>query len=52
MAAFVDGSLAGFDTFDPNNVLRYAAFLTQNGNTSSMNVDTFDANGTVTAHMP
>jgi len=49
MAALVDGSLAGFDTFDPNNVLRYAAFLsTQNG----MNVDTFDANGNMTAHMP
>ncbi len=49
MAALDDGSLAGFDTFDPNNVLRYAAFLTtQNG----MNVYTFDANGNVTAHMP
>jgi hypothetical protein len=49
MAAFDDGSLAGFDIFDPNNVPRFTAFLTtQNG----MNVDTFDANGNLTGHLP
>jgi hypothetical protein len=49
MAAFNDGSLAGFDIFDPNNVARLTAFLTtQNG----MNIDTYDANGNLTGHLP
>jgi hypothetical protein len=49
MAALDDGSLAGFDTIDPNNVVRLAAFLsTQNG----MNIDTFDGNGNLTGHLP
>jgi hypothetical protein len=49
MGAFVDGSVAGFETVDPNNVIRLAEFLTtQNG----MNIDTFDANGNLTGHLP
>ena len=49
MAALDDGSLAGFDTFDPNNQLRFGAFLTP---TNGMNVDTYDASGNVTGHLP
>lgn len=49
MGAFTDGSLAGFDVVDPNNIVRLSAFLTpQNG----MNVDTRDQNGNVTGHLP
>jgi hypothetical protein len=49
MGALADGSLAGFDTVDPNNVTRLAAFLsTQNG----MNIDTFDGSGNLTGHLP
>jgi hypothetical protein len=49
MGAFVDGSLAGFDTFDPNNQLRLGAFLTT---ANGMNIDTYDASGNVTGHLP
>ena len=49
MAAFDDGSLAGFDTIDPNNVTRLAAFLSP---TAGMNIAAFDGNGTLTGHLP
>jgi hypothetical protein len=49
MGALADGSLAGFDTFDPNNQLRFGAFLTPTG---GMNVDTYDGSGNVTGHLP
>jgi hypothetical protein len=48
MGAFTDGSLAGFNVVDPNNIDRLSAYLFQN----SMNVDTRDANGNVTGHLP
>jgi len=48
MSAFTDGSLAGFNVVDPNNIDRLSAYLYMN----SMNVDTRDANGNVTGHLP
>jgi len=48
MGAFANGSLAGFNVVDANNVDRLSAYLFQN----SMNVDTRDSNGNVTGHLP
>jgi len=49
MAAFIDGSLVGFNVVDPNNIDRFSVYLTtQNG----LNLDTRDQNGTVTGHLP
>jgi hypothetical protein len=48
-AAFIDGSLAGFNVVDPNNIDRFSVYLTtQNG----LNLDTRDQNGNVTGHLP
>jgi hypothetical protein len=49
MGALNDGSLAGFDILDPNNQLRFGAFLTT---AHGMNVDTYDAQGNITGHIP
>ncbi len=49
MAALDDGSLAGFDTIDSNNVVRLSAFLTT---AHGRNVDTYDASGNTTGHLP
>jgi hypothetical protein len=48
MSAFTDGSLAGFNVVDTNNLDRFSAYLFQN----SMNVVTRNANGVVTGHLP
>jgi hypothetical protein len=48
MSAFTDGSLAGFNVVDTNNLDRLSAYLFQN----SMNVVTRNANGVVTGHLP
>jgi hypothetical protein len=48
MAAFIDGSLAGLNVVDPNNIDRLSAYLYQN----VMNVDTRDGSGNVTGHLP
>jgi hypothetical protein len=48
MAAFIDGSLAGFNVVDPNNIDRISAYLYQN----VVNVDTRDGSGNVTGHLP
>jgi hypothetical protein len=49
MGAFTDGSLAGFNVVDPNNIDRFSAYLTT---LNGMNVDTRDQNGNVTGHLP
>jgi len=48
MSAFTDGTLAGFNVVDTNNLDRLSAYLFNN----SMNVITRDANGNVTGHLP
>jgi hypothetical protein len=49
MGAFTDGSLAGFNVVDTNNIDRYPAYLLTPG---GIFVDTRDANGNVTGHLP
>lgn len=48
MAAFADGSLAGFNVVDTANIDRFSAYLDQTG----MNLKIRDANGNVLTHLP
>lgn len=48
MSAYTDGSLAGFNVVDENNIDRMSAYLTGTG----MQIITRDSNGTVTGSLP
>jgi hypothetical protein len=52
MFSAVDDSIAGFQVFDINNVGRINALLTGKSSTDTSFVDTLDANGNVTGHLP